>query len=99
MVAGRRAVRGHVPQLVELLRLSRLLDHVDVVVQALVEAHPDVLKVPGDVDLPVRVIEHRVGRHVLDHVVLLPDLFLLPQQPLLLLFQPPGAELPVRGHY
>ena len=45
----------------ELFGLRHLLHHVNVVIQALVETHSNVLQVPGNVNLAVRIIQHRVS--------------------------------------
>ncbi len=92
MIARRRSIWSPVPHLMELVSLRHLLHHVNVVIQTLVETHPNVLQVPGDVNLAVRIIKHRVSRHILNNIVFLSDLFLLPKKPLFLLFQPPGSK-------
>ena len=92
MIARRRSIWSPVPHLMELVSLGHLLHHVNVVIQALVETHPNILQVTGDVNLAVRIIKHRVRRNVLNNIVFLSDLFLFPKKPLLLLFQSPRSK-------
>ena len=61
MIAWRRSVWSSVPHLMELVGLRHLLHHVNVVIQALVETHSNVLQVSGNVNLAVRIIQHRVS--------------------------------------
>ena len=56
MIARRRSIWSPAAHLMELVSLRHFLHHVNVVVQALVEAHPNVLQVPGNVNLAIRVI-------------------------------------------
>ena len=58
MIARRGSIWCSVPHLMELVGLRHLLHHVNVVIQALVETHSNVLQVPGNVNLAVRIIQH-----------------------------------------
>ena len=56
MIARRRSIWSPAAHLMELVSLRHFLHHVNVVVEALVEAHPNVLQVPGNVNFAIRVI-------------------------------------------
>ena len=58
MIARRGSIWSSVPHLMKLVGLRHLLHHVNVVIQALVETHSNVLQVPGNVNLAVRIIQH-----------------------------------------